>query len=173
MFLLVLLGTWNVVETSRKTVTKPRRKGDSNTEHVANCATTQPRSLLNAVDGPPRRLPLLLPVLFFRFPLTRSDWKHAWSPPRSPTSSHRVNILLLDYSLYRHFCGRCAMYRVKVFLGSKVLCALFWNLHSLHFLPLTPLECKFQNKTSTEPLIKEITWTLYNSSNPSMFSCMV
>ena len=36
---------------------------------------------------------------------------------------------------------------LKVFLGSKVLRALFRNLHSLPFLPLSPLECKFQNIT--------------------------
>ena len=41
---------------------------------------------------------------------------------------------------------------LTVFLESKVLCALFWNLHSLPVLPLSPLECKFQNKTCTEPL---------------------
>ena len=41
---------------------------------------------------------------------------------------------------------------LKVVLGSKVLHALFWNLHSLPFLPVSPLECKFQNKTGTESL---------------------
>ena len=35
---------------------------------------------------------------------------------------------------------------------SKVLCALFWNLHSLPFFPLSLLEGKFQNKTCTQPL---------------------
>ena len=34
----------------------------------------------------------------------------------------------------------------------KVLCALFCILHSLPFLPLSPLLCKFQNQTATEPL---------------------
>ena len=48
------------------------------------------------------------------------------------------------------------------FLGSKVLCALFSNLHSLPFLPLSlPLKCKFQNKTRTEPSTQEIIWPLY------------
>ena len=36
---------------------------------------------------------------------------------------------------------------LKVFLRSKVLCALFVNSHFLLFLPLSPLECKCQEKT--------------------------
>ena len=36
---------------------------------------------------------------------------------------------------------------VEVFMMSKVL--LLSNLHSLLFLPLSPLECKFQNKRGT------------------------
>ena len=40
---------------------------------------------------------------------------------------------------------------VEVFLRSKVLCAFFWNLHSLSS-PLSPLWYKFQNETDTEPL---------------------
>ena len=38
------------------------------------------------------------------------------------------------------------------FMGSKVLCAIFGNLHSLPFLPLFPLWCNFKNKIGTEPL---------------------
>ena len=37
---------------------------------------------------------------------------------------------------------------LRIFLGAKVLCALFWNLHSLPFLPLSPLECKLCIKQS-------------------------
>ena len=51
---------------------------------------------------------------------------------------------------------------LKVFLVSKVVWALLWNLRSLPFLPLSPMECKFQNKTRTEPLTQQITWPLYN-----------
>ena len=40
----------------------------------------------------------------------------------------------------------------ELFLGSKVLCALFRNLHSLPFLPLFPVKGKLQNKACTEPL---------------------
>ena len=43
----------------------------------------------------------------------------------------------------------------------KVQCALFLNLHSLPFLPLSPLECKFKNKTGTEPFILEYLAPLY------------
>ena len=35
---------------------------------------------------------------------------------------------------------------------SKVVCAIFGNLHSLPFIPLSPLWCNFQSKTGTEPL---------------------
>ena len=38
------------------------------------------------------------------------------------------------------------------FMVSKVLCAIFGNLYSLHFLPLSPLWWNFQTKTGTEPL---------------------
>ena len=40
--------------------------------------------------------------------------------------------------------------------GSAVLCAFFSICtHSLPFLPVSPLECTFQNKTGTEPFIPE------------------
>ena len=38
------------------------------------------------------------------------------------------------------------------FMVSKVLCVIFGNLHSLHFLPLSPLWCNFKNKIGAEPL---------------------
>ena len=44
---------------------------------------------------------------------------------------------------------------------SKVLCSIFGNLHSLPFLPLSPLWWNFQNKTSTEPLTASFTGALY------------
>ena len=51
--------------------------------------------------------------------------------------------------------------KVKLLLGSKVLCALFFNLHSLPFLLLSPLWWKFQNKTRTEPLTQGFCSPLY------------
>ena len=46
-------------------------------------------------------------------------------------------------------------------MRSKVLCAIFGNLHSLLFLPLFPLWWNFQNKTSTEPLTPSFPGPLY------------
>ena len=49
-------------------------------------------------------------------------------------------------------------------LGSKVWCALFKNLHSLPFLPLSPLRWKFQNKTGTERLTQGFCSPLYTGT---------
>ena len=46
------------------------------------------------------------------------------------------------------------------FMVSKVLCAIFGNLHSLPYLPLSPLWCNFKNKIGTEPLTSEIVQTV-------------
>ena len=35
-------------------------------------------------------------------------------------------------------------------------------MNSLPFIPLSPLDCKFQNKTRTEPLAQQKTLPLYN-----------
>ena len=40
----------------------------------------------------------------------------------------------------------------RYFLGQRFCVLCFEILHSLHFLPICPLWCKFQNKTGTEPL---------------------
>ena len=44
---------------------------------------------------------------------------------------------------------------LMVFLGSKVVCAFFWNLQSLPHLPLSPLESKFQHGTF-DPINKQL-----------------
>ena len=73
-------------------------------------------------------------------------WDHTHSqdtlpPPLSPLGQEVVSRLMDT--------------RAKLILGSKVLCASSKNLHSLPFLPFSPLWWKFQNKTVTEPLPKD------------------
>ena len=80
-----------------------------------------------------------------------------WSFPSKPTELMvpfcRVGIILALPRFYPTvFCNVLKKYGVEFILGSKVLCALFRNLHTLPFLPLSPLEGKFQSKTRMEPL---------------------
>ena len=63
---------------------------------------------------------------------------------------------------------------VELILGSKVLCALSWNLHSLPFLPLSPQWWKFQIKTGTEPFTQLLSSPLYTICNAYIWvSCRV
>ena len=49
---------------------------------------------------------------------------------------------------------------VKLFIGSKVLCILFWNLHSRGERERKGRECKSKTK-HTEPSAQEVPWALY------------
>ena len=55
-----------------------------------------------------------------------------------------------------HFLESCT--GLNVFFQSKVLCSLFLTFHSFLCLPLSPLKCKFPNKTCTEPLTQYIAY---------------
>ena len=60
------------------------------------------------------------------------------------------------------------LYRGRGISWVNVLCDLFWNLSNLLFLPLSPLWCKFQNKTGTEPLTQQIPRPLYIPTQRSL-----
>ena len=82
---------------------------------------------------------------------TRRRWRpaprRAWAPPRQNPGSPSPGPGHIRLQKGRWVFE--SLYRAQWI--SKVPCALFWNLHSLPFLPIAPLECKFQNKTCTEP----------------------
>ena len=74
--------------------------------------------------------------------------KHAVTLPTMPINSRngpKTKIWGNCSSKHKHDIFTSGYTGVKLFHMSKALCAMFWKLHSILFLPISPLECNFQN----------------------------
>ena len=78
---------------------------------------------------------------------TRSASVAAFFAGASPVGLKQMVLCYTNNALVQ---DPCVKYKGVEYIMSNVLCAMFWNLHSLPFLPISPLWCKFQNKSHTE-----------------------